>query len=72
MSSDYDFVDASVIFVYISKCIFHDGLYSEECGEEKVEIAEDVNIEQGGLVIFEHQGEGVEDNQEQNKVLKRR
>ena len=50
----------------------HDGLYREECGEEKVEIAEDVNIEQWSLVIFEHQGEGVEDNQEQNKVLIRR
>ena len=50
----------------------HDGLYGEECCEEKVEIAEDVNIEERSVVVFEHQGEGVEDDQEQNKVLKRR
>ena len=50
----------------------HDRLYGEEGREEKVEIAEYINIEEGSVVVFEHQGESVEDDQQQDKVFKRR
>ena len=42
----------------------HNGLYREEGREEKVEIAEYVDIKERSVVVFEHQGEGVEDDEE--------
>ena len=51
---------------------FENCFYGKQSCEEKIEITEDVNIEERSIVIFEHQGEGVEDNEQENKVFKGR
>jgi hypothetical protein len=51
---------------------FHAALDGEEGGEEQVAIGEDIDIEKWRVVVFHHQRDGVQDDQEQDKVFKRR
>ena len=45
------------------------GLDGEEGGEQQVAVAEDVDVEERGIVVLEHEGEGVEDDEQQHEVL---
>ena len=49
---------------------FENCFYGKQSCEEKIEITEDVNIEERSIVILEHEREGVEDDQQENKVFK--
>ena len=45
------------------------GLDGEKGGEQQVAVAEDVDVEERGVVVLEHEGEGVEDDEQQHEVL---
>ena len=50
---------------------FKDTFNCEEKREKQVEVAEDVHVEKGGALKLEHEKQGVEDDEEEDELLKR-
>ena len=51
---------------------FQSTFYCKKCGEEKVEVTQDIHEEERGIVVLQHQGESVENDEQEDEVFKRR